>query len=218
VAAQRAGALAGALAQVRSFLAGPLADTRAWNPAWRDALGAGNDPQYRVSLPTMIRLREVLDGVADLRGAAGARDETKVYLMARYSRHSEMRRYAADLAALGYDVTSRWILGDHDLRADGQADAAEWIVRWAQEDWTDLMAAGLTISFTEGAGEVAGRARGGRHVEFGAALAAGKRCLVVDHRENVFHSLPQVEYYADWAAALDALRAGGAGTGGDGDG
>ena len=97
-----------------------------------------------------------------------------IYLAARYSRHPEMQGYAADLRAMGHEVTSRWILGDHELRSDGQSDTDWWAVRWAQEDWEDLLLASVVVSFTEAPGNVPGRARGGRHVEFGAALALRK--------------------------------------------
>lgn len=130
----------------------------------------------------------------------------KVYLAARYSRFPEMQGYAAQLVKRGHEVTARWILGDHELRSEGQSDADAWAVRWAQEDWDDLVAADVVVNFTEGPGEVPGRARGGRHVELGAALALGKRVIVVAHRENVFHHLPQVEFAADWEAALTMVR------------
>lgn len=44
--------------------------------------------------------------------------------------------------------------------------------------------------------------RGGRHVEFGMALALAKRCIVIGPRENVFHLLPQVEQYDSWEQYL----------------
>lgn len=37
------------------------------------------------------------------------------------------------------------------------------------------------------------------------ALALGKRAVVVGHRENVFHCLPEVEFFDAWPAARDAL-------------
>jgi hypothetical protein len=46
--------------------------------------------------------------------------------------------------------------------------------------------------------------RGGRHVEFGAAVATGKRLIVVGHRENLFHHLPGVEFF-DGPKWLDAI-------------
>jgi len=73
----------------------------------------------------------------------------RIYLAARYSRFPEMAQYAKELTALGHTVTSRWILGDHDIRAHGQSDADHYMRLWAQEDWEDLCAADVVISFTE---------------------------------------------------------------------
>lgn len=129
----------------------------------------------------------------------------KIYLAARYSRYPEMQGYAEQLRRSGYTVTARWILGDHELRSEGQSEADAWAIRWAQEDWDDLMSADIVISFTEGPGNIAGRARGGRHVEFGAAMAAGKKLIVVGFRENVFHHLPGVTFMTDWDSALMGL-------------
>ena len=49
------------------------------------------------------------------------------------------------------------------------------------------MAADAVIVFTEMPNSVL--ATGGSHVEFGLALAQGKRVIVVGPRENVFHYL-----------------------------
>lgn len=129
----------------------------------------------------------------------------KIYLASRYSRFKEMQGYRDDLAAQGHEVTSRWIEGDHQIDDKGlsaEADAAER-TRFAIEDWDDLMAADCVISFTEQ--PRSNNSRGGRHVEFGAALAADKVCLIVGYRENVFHCLPQVVYYPRWEGCLSAL-------------
>lgn len=127
----------------------------------------------------------------------------RVYLAARYSRHPEMAQYADGLRSIGIDVTSRWINGDHDYR--GEQSPSTDRLRFAQEDWDDLLSADTVISFTEEPGRAAGRNRGGRHVEFGVALALGKRCIVVGYRENVFHELPAIEFYPDFDAVLVAL-------------
>lgn len=129
----------------------------------------------------------------------------KIYLASRYSRFQEMQVYRNDLSLVGHDVTSRWINGNHQISDDGlsaQAAEAERI-RFAQEDRSDLMAADCVISFTEIPRET--KTRGGRHVEFGIALALGKRTIVVGHRENVFHCLPEVEFFPEWAGALSAV-------------
>jgi hypothetical protein len=131
--------------------------------------------------------------------------ERCVYLASRYSRFEEMQGYAADLKGAGYGVTSRWIYGDHQITDEGLSAEAKQAerTRFAQEDWSDLMRAAICISFTEP--PRATNSRGGRHVEFGAALAAGKRCIVVGNRENVFHCLPGVEFFGSWAEAMTAL-------------
>jgi nucleoside 2-deoxyribosyltransferase len=130
-------------------------------------------------------------------------DRDRVYLAARYARASELFLHAMDLVSAGFVVTSRWIRGDHQA-SDEQLTADPGLAeRFAAEDVEDLRRADIVISFTEE--PRSGHSRGGRHVEFGMALALGKRVLVVGHRENVFHCLPQVEYFETWEACLDAL-------------
>lgn len=130
----------------------------------------------------------------------------RIYLAARYARHQEMRQYARELITLGHTVTSRWILGDHDIRSHGESESATYMALWAAEDWDGVLAADVVISFTEAPGDVPGRSRGGRHTEFGIALTLGKRCVVIHYRENVFHWLPQVEFYSTWDAFVAALQ------------
>ena len=129
----------------------------------------------------------------------------KVYLASRYSRFEEMQGYRRELEAAGYVVTSRWIDGDHQIDDAGlSAEAkAEERTRFATEDCADLNAADLVISFTES--PRSSNSRGGRHVEFGMAFAHGKRLIVVGHRENVFHCLPNVEFFSSWAEVRTAL-------------
>lgn len=129
----------------------------------------------------------------------------KVYLASRYSRRQEMCGYRCELEKLGFEITSRWLNGTHEIDQDGlsiEAAAAER-TRFAQEDWADLMAADIVISFTEAPRSSA--TRGGRHVEYGAAMATNKICLVVGHRENVFHHLPGIGFFSTWVECLDVL-------------
>jgi nucleoside 2-deoxyribosyltransferase len=130
----------------------------------------------------------------------------KIYLAARYSRREELCGYRSQLQALGYTVTSRWLNGNHQISDDGLSAQAkeEERIRFAQEDWEDLMNADVCISFTEE--PRSSNSRGGRHVEFGAALAAGKPCIVVGPRENVFHCLPQVIVYDGFWRVLALLE------------
>jgi hypothetical protein len=141
----------------------------------------------------------------------------RVYLASRYSRNAEMRAVRDELTAMGHEVTSRWI----DLHAgtsgyvSGEAvgileksfgpeqlsATPELCSEYALADWLDLMLAQCVISFTCGSG-----GKGGRHVEFGIALAAHKRVIVVGPRENVFHTLREVEYFEDWPACRKMLE------------
>jgi hypothetical protein len=129
----------------------------------------------------------------------------KIYLASRYSRREELNYCARQLRELGFEVTSRWLNGNHQISDDGLSDEGkqEERTRFATEDWEDLMAADTTISFTEAPRGL--HSRGGRHVEFGAALAVGQRVIVIGHRENVFHCLCDVEFYAAWSDCLEAL-------------
>lgn len=121
----------------------------------------------------------------------------KIYLASRYSRRDELSAYAAVLKDLGQTVTSRWLDGHHEIIKEMRDEYAYLErQRFAQEDWEDLMAADVCINFTEPPRSE--HSRGGRHVEFGGALAAKKRCIVIGFRENVFHCLPQVEFYTSF--------------------
>jgi len=129
----------------------------------------------------------------------------KVYLAGRYSRRLELCGYRQELVDAGYEVTSRWLNGNHEIDTDTQGlsiqAAASERERFAKEDWADVMAADICVSFTESPRST--NSRGGRHVEFGASLGAGRRCIVVGYRENVFHHLPAVEFFGSW---VDARR------------
>jgi len=120
----------------------------------------------------------------------------KIYLASRYSRIAEMRGYRAQLERVGHVVTSRW-LDQHD--DEDQAAHSAPLAVFAKVDCDDVAAADCVISFTEE--PRGGHSRGGRHVEHGMALAWNKRVIVIGHRENVFHSLPEVEFFETWRDA-----------------
>ena len=140
----------------------------------------------------------------------------RIYLAARYTRREELCRYRDTLRAMGHDVQARWLDGKHQISDKGQpiGDHGEAIVeghdasqrnaelraKFAQDDFEDVTGADAVISFTEPPRSQANR--GGRHVEYGVALALGKRLLVVGHRENLFHWLPQAEFYETPEAAF----------------
>jgi hypothetical protein len=128
----------------------------------------------------------------------------KFYLAASYARRREMQGIAAALEAFGPQVTSRWVRGDHELD-DGLTNEAKagLNARFGGEDIEDIHAADVVVSFTEP--PQSAYARGGRHVEFGVAVASGKRLIVIGYRENVFHWLPQIEFYERWEDIIRTL-------------
>ena len=130
----------------------------------------------------------------------------KIYLASRYSRFPEMQSYRSELERAGFSVTSRWINGGHQMDSAGMSTQAGEVNRmqFAQEDYDDLCSADCVISFTEEPRTMS-NSRGGRHVEHGMAIALGKRVIVVGHRENIFHCLPQVEFFPTWEDAQAAL-------------
>lgn len=130
----------------------------------------------------------------------------RIYLAARYSRNDEMRGVRDVLTALGYEITSRWIdchagkyltsFTPETLNAD-----PDYCGKIGQKDVEDLSAADTVISFTS----TDGGGKGGRHVEFGLALGLGKHLIVVGPRENVFHTLPQIEHHETWPSLVMSL-------------
>jgi nucleoside 2-deoxyribosyltransferase len=120
----------------------------------------------------------------------------RYHLAARYARRVELCRYRDQLLSMGDTVTSRCL----DFRK-----MPSWSCVIAREDCEDLMAADAVIIFTEIRNTVL--ATGGRHVEFGLALAQGKRVIIVGPRENVFHYLvPDSQIFATWNKAFATIR------------
>jgi len=105
----------------------------------------------------------------------------KIYLASNYSTWPQMQEHAKVLKELGHEVTSEWINGTHG--ADDHAD-------YARIDLRDLEVADAVIFFSESPD--GSRTRGGKHVEFGYALAKGKHIFLVGRFHNVFHHLPNV--------------------------
>lgn len=142
-----------------------------------------------------------------------------IYLAARYSRREELCGYRDKLSELGYLVQARWLDGKHQLDAvgtpigesgehlveSGSSEASILRSKFADDDFSDVSGADIVISFTEPP-RVSSKNRGGRHVEFGIALGLGKRVIVVGHRENIFHWLPQVEFCHTWGNCLWILN------------
>ncbi len=128
------------------------------------------------------------------------------YLAARYSRNEEMRGVRDVLEALGHTVTSRWIDKhegklEESFTPEALTANPESCSVFASDDMYDLATADTVISFTS----ADGGGKGGRHVEFGMALAFYKRIIIVGPRENIFHTLPLIEHHINWSRFVMSL-------------
>lgn len=133
----------------------------------------------------------------------------KAYLAARYSRRAELCHYRDWLTVAGWEVTSRWLDGQHqaDFPDGDSTDPAHTEERagWASDDLVDIDRAQVVVVFTEPADTDA--RRGGRHVELGYALAKRKTILTVGPLENIFVCLPAIDQHPDWFSASSRLAA-----------
>jgi hypothetical protein len=131
-----------------------------------------------------------------------AKQASSVYIAARTGRVHEIRARVPDIEQLGYSVIGSWVRSSPGLdplvSTEAGAEAAE-------SDLSEIRAAGVFVTVTEGA-EASAFGRGGRHVEFGVALALEKRILVIGPVEHVFHLARGVVVCSDWSEALATLR------------
>jgi hypothetical protein len=129
------------------------------------------------------------------------------YLASRYSRRQELQGYAAQLLDMGIGVTANWLKdgGSREWGLDGETDDVNGR-RFALLDIDDVARADTIICFTEEQRTGGLATRGGRHVEFGAALALGKRLCLVGPVENIFYLHPRVEVFGSFYSLRTALR------------
>jgi hypothetical protein len=125
----------------------------------------------------------------------------QVYIATQFENWEAAEIVRRELQAHEYVVRARWI----EVAAQGNAPAApdnmdthEGLLKARRNailDLEDLTMATTVVFLSMGNGSAG---RGGRHVEFGYALAQGKRCIVIGPRENVFHAYPGVLHYPSW--------------------
>lgn len=129
-----------------------------------------------------------------------------VYIAARFSRRPEANALAQELKVRGHTITSRWVKpdSDHVLPTGLSQQAADHErERFALEDVVDLRAADWLVSLQE---EPRNNSRGGRHVEFGYAIARDMKITIIGPRETVFHHLPDIEHFDTVGEFLSVLE------------
>lgn len=119
----------------------------------------------------------------------------KIYIAARFESQAEMRVWREKIQALGHEVTSRWL----DVKEPYPPAETCAVV-----DLVDVRRADLVVCFSPRSGFYSGR--GGRHVEFGYALAMGLPVLLVGEPENVFHWLVPCCAETDLLALIEGAQ------------
>ena len=126
----------------------------------------------------------------------------KWYFAGQFSRLVEIASYATRARIANLEVTSHWL--DQDLGLGYAGGSSEAGRSFAERDLVDIAAADGFLFFAED--PLAGIPRGGRHVEFGVALATGKTVEVIGSRENIFHLLPGIAHYHTFDAWLEVAK------------
>lgn len=116
-----------------------------------------------------------------------------IYIASRYSLKEQMLKHAATLVAYGMEVTSRWLKEDFSPSVHMSEIPDKTNEQIAKDDLEDIIAADVMLFFCEDQDKQP--PRGGRHVEFGYALAQGLRIICIGKEENIFHHLPQITHY-----------------------
>jgi hypothetical protein len=124
------------------------------------------------------------------RNERGAGMAGKVYIAGRYSRRDEFRIYAKALSNFGISCTSTWLLEQEPLNSQMGDHSVEFYTKTAIIDLRDVDRADSVLFFSED--PLVGTPRGGRHVEFGYALHAGKQIYVIGPKENIFHYIKEI--------------------------
>lgn len=127
----------------------------------------------------------------------------KVYVMARYSRKDEVAEVVELLKEAGLEVVSQWhtepYTKDVQMRDLDHSIHRELAVR----DLKELDEADAILALTESPDTA--HVRGGRHTEFGYALAKGKKAVVCGPEENIFYTLPGVVVCVSLTQAINEL-------------
>lgn len=115
-----------------------------------------------------------------------------IYIAAPWANREIAKGVRVELVSLGHLVTSRWL----DVPDTGQLPSdRELCLREAKTDVEDIALADTLLVLTDP------RPIGvGHHVEFGIALAAGKRIILAGPVKSVFHHMADA-IYADWEDA-----------------
>lgn len=123
----------------------------------------------------------------------------KIYLCAQFKEQVLMREWRRLLHNAGHTVTSRW------LDVSGECTETIYAGDAADMDLADIDISDIVISHTLNRGDLF--TGGGRHIEYGYAMRAGKILINIGGKESVFHSkanyFPTIEKAIKWLSKFD---------------
>ena len=129
----------------------------------------------------------------------------RVYIAAPYSMKDTIAKEAAELEAAGFTCTSSWVKEPHKPTTQMHELTHDEHQAYAVQDVRDVTSAHTLVFHTDQTKTIV---RGGRHVEFGIAVAMGQMPIYVVglEEENIFHHLPQVTHFLTWEHVLAQLK------------
>lgn len=122
----------------------------------------------------------------------------RFYIAGPWGDGPKLYQLAKDIELCGHIVTANWLRRSLSPKDWLDADAG------AREDLNDILSCDAVINFT--CTPDRGYMTGGRHVEFGFAMAAGLKQFVVGPRENIFHEMVDVTQFDTFSAFINWLR------------
>ncbi len=119
----------------------------------------------------------------------------KLYLAARYSLKDVVAQAADYLTKHGHKIISDWHLETYppDVKVQDVPEAENQ--HFAVKDCIQIRHSDAMLFWAEHPDTPT--VRGGRHVEFGIALALDKTIYVIGPKENIFHYLPSKVIHID---------------------
>lgn len=124
-----------------------------------------------------------------------------VYFSAPFSWRESLKPKRDELVGAGIEVVSSWIDIGHTPLSDAALDRSAGAL--AEYDLRDINACDVFVAFIPPAGHHYNS--GGRHVEYGYALAMNKIVMRVGPRENIFYELAGYSCNS-WQIASEVLQ------------
>lgn len=116
------------------------------------------------------------------------------YIASAFTRKEEMRYIRSTMQAAGFNVVADWL--DEPAESDDTAPTDEYREACALLDLKNVNECDVFVCFIGGVGS-------GHHTELGLALCGGKRIVLIGKKNNIFHYLPLLDYFTDFADFLN---------------